>query len=90
MKDMSIEIYARDHVYLDAIIKGNELTIISNVFGEYDSEKTYSFTKEQTEKLFSLISLEDFIKSCRERDIEWMEVFLRNNDIKPATHVWVS
>ena len=90
MEDISIQVYARDHVYLDAIIENDALTVVSNVFGDYSSEKTYSFSKEQTERLFELIKFEDFIDTLRQRDIEWMEVFLRNNDIKPATHVWVS
>ena len=54
------------------------------------AKKTYSFTKEQTEKLFELIRFEGFIDTLRERDIEWMELFLGNNDIKPATYAWVS
>lgn len=87
---MSIQIYARDNVYLDAIIEDDVLTIVSNVFGKYDSEMTYSFSKEQTERLFKLISFEDFIITLREKDTEWMEEFLKENNIKPATFVWVS
>lgn len=90
VKDMSIQIYARDNVFLDAIIEDDALTVISNVFGIFDSELTYSFSKEQTERLFKLISFEDFIITLREKDIEWMEDYLKENNIKPATFTWVS
>lgn len=91
MKDMSIDVYERRPVYLHAIIKDDELTIVSNVFGEhFESEKTYSFTKDQTDRLFKLMKFEDFIKTLREKDIEWMEEYLKEVNIKPATFVWVS
>lgn len=90
VKDMSIQIYARDNVFLDAIIEDDALTIVSNVFGDFDSEKTYSFSKEQTERLFRLMKFEDFISTLREKDIEWMEDYLKEVNIKPATFVWVS
>ena len=60
--------------------------LVSCVYGEeYDSEKYYDFSLEETRKLFDIISLEEFIKSCREGHIMWMEHFLEDNDIHPKT-----
>ena len=46
-----------------------------------DSEKIYSFSKEETEKLFSIISVDDFVKLCREKHLMGMEEFLEDNKI---------
>ena len=90
-KEVSFSIYERDGAYLDGIIKDSCLTIISNVFGDMgDSEKTYAFSKELTEKLFGLIDLDDFIALCRSEGLGGMEEFLKKNKCYPATFVWFS
>ena len=43
------------------------------------------FTKEDTLKLFSIITFDDFITSCQEGHLMWMEQFLEDNGIKPGT-----
>lgn len=53
--------------------------------GDYDSEKHYKFSKEETDKLFSLISLEDFIALCQEQHVRGMERFLDSNRISYGT-----
>ncbi len=89
MNKKKFNIYEEDHVSLDGTIDNGWLTLISNVYGdEYDSEKTYAFTKEQTEKLFSIISLEDYIKLCGDEDLLGMERFLRKHGCFPETYVW--
>ena len=58
----------------------------SEVYGEeYDSEKHYIFSLEQTNQLFSIISFEDFLESCRAGGLLWMEMFLIKNNIQPKT-----
>ncbi len=61
------------------------LHLDSEVWGEYDSECHYSFSKEETDRLFSIISLEDFIKLCQEQHLRGMEQFLMANRIKYGT-----
>ena len=90
MKDMKFVIYDYGCVALDAEIEDGKLTLVSNVFGEYDSEKTYSFSKEGTEKLFSIISIDDFVSLCRKENLMGMEKFLERNDIKYASFTWVN
>lgn len=88
-KTMSFNIYAYDRIYLDGEIEDGCLTLVSNVFGkDYDSEKTYFFSKEQTEKLFGIISLDGFIELCRKEDLIGMEEFLKKNSIQPGTYIW--
>ena len=41
----------------------------------------YDFSKEETEKLFDLISLENFIELCRREHLVGMEKFLGENQI---------
>lgn len=83
MKDQKFTIYEETGVYLDGEIKDGCLELLSEVYGEWDSEQHSSFSKEDTEKLFSLISLEDFITLCREKRLIGMDEFLKENGIKP-------
>ncbi|MDD7408272.1 MAG: hypothetical protein SOV71_03815 [Anaerovoracaceae bacterium] len=82
MEDRKFTIYQRKHTYLGGKVEDGCLSLESDVYGpEYDSEKMYSFSKEETEKLFSVITLEDFIKLCRKKNVSGMEDFLEQNDI---------
>ena len=87
MKDKSeFKIYKEENVSLHGRIEKGCLRLESVVYGdEYDSEKYYDFTKEDTDKLFSIISFEDFLQSCREGHLMWLEDFLKKNDISPKT-----
>ena len=79
-------IYKEENISLDGKIENGCLHLESAVYGDdYDSEKYYDFTKEDTDRLFSLISFEDFLKKCREGHLMWMEDFLERNNISPKT-----
>ena len=91
--DLSAPIYDRDfvvyneqYVTLSGSILNGCLRLESNVYGEdYDSEKHYDFTSEDTKRLFSLMTFDAFIESCRKGHLMWMEQFLEDNDIHPKT-----
>ena len=86
MEDKKFVVYYERYVFLDGVIKDGCLELISEVIGDEDypdSEKHYIFTQEQTEKLFSIISLEDLIESCRKGGLIWLEDFLSEKGIKP-------
>lgn len=91
--DLSMPVYDRDfvvyneqNVTLSGSITNGCLSLESNVYGEdYDSEKHYSFTAEDTRKLFSLITFDCFIQSCKKGHLTWMEQFMEDNDIHPNT-----
>ena len=89
MKNQTVNIYNDGNVVLDAEIKGDSLTIISNVFGEMDSEKTYSFSREETAELFEIIPFEGLIELCKEKGMCGLEEFLEENKIVPKTFTWV-
>ena len=78
-----IEIYNEENVALNGMIIDGCLSLESNVYGEeYDSEMHYRFSKNETKKLFRIISEEDFIALCKERRVTGMEKFLNDNDIR--------
>ena len=77
-------IYKAGDVTLAGDIRGGCLHLESCIYGDdYDSEMEYSFSKEDTEKLFSLLAFDDFIKACREGHLMWLSAFLDENDIHP-------
>ena len=91
MEDRSFVIYQELFVYLGGEIKDGSLELTSEVYGDDDhpdSEKHYIFSKVQTEKLFSLISLEELIETCRRGRLLWLEAFLRKNGIRPREWVY--
>ena len=76
MKDGKFDIYNERFVYLGGEISNGCLELISEVYGDDDhpdSEKHYLFSESQTEKLFSLISMEDFIAFCQRGHLMWLE-----------------
>ena len=84
MEDRKFTIYDEISVYLGGEIKDGCLHLESDVFGEFDSEQHYSFSKEDTDKLFLLISFEDFCELCRREHLSGMREFLEKNGIKPG------
>ncbi len=90
MNDCKFTIYNEQYVSLKGTIGDGRLELTSHVYGDEiypDSEEHYAFSQEQTEKLFSLISLEDFIDSCRSGHLLWLSQFLEEHEITPK--VWV-
>ncbi len=84
VRDRDFVIYNEEYVTLSGFIKNGCLSLESNVYGkEYDSEKHYSFTQEDTRKLFSIITFESFLESCKKEHLMWLELFLEDNDIHP-------
>ena len=61
-------IYSEEYVSLRGATGDSRLELTLHVYGDEiypDSEMHHAFSQERTEKLFSLISLEDYIDSCR-------------------------
>ena len=78
-------IYDEGDVFFYGGISGGRLHLVSEIDGEYYSERHYLFSKEETVKLFALISPEDFIGLCREKRLLGMEEFLEQNGITYST-----
>ncbi len=79
-------IYSEKNIFLEGEIKDGCLHLESCVYGdEYDSEKHYVFDNTDTDKLFSLLSFEEFLESCRKGRLMWLEDYLEKNDIHPRT-----
>ena len=84
--DREFIVYREKNVTLSGRITNGCMHLESCVYGDdYDSEKYYDFTKEDTLKLFSIMTFDDFIASCQEGHLIWMEQFLEDNGIKPGT-----
>ena len=89
IKDKEFVIYSDKYVSLTGKIADGCLSLESNVYGDdHDSEKHYECSKEETEKLFKLISLDDFIKFCQKEHLLGMETFLKENNIEYRTFTY--
>jgi len=91
MKDQKIVCYKSRYSYLGGEIKDGKLQLESDVYDVEDGmggEKHYSFSKEETEKLFSIISVEDFIALCKKKHVGGMEDFLEENKITYEAFCW--
>ncbi len=86
VRDQEFVVYNEKNVALTGAIRNRCLRLESFVYGkDYDSEKYYDFTEDDTKKLFSKITIDDFIKACRDGHLMWLEEYLKENDIKPKT-----
>ena len=66
---LSFTLYSMPGVILTGNIRDGKLSLTSEVWGDLgDSESHYDLSKEDTDKLFSMISLEDFIILCQENN----------------------
>ncbi|MGN0671956.1 MAG: HD domain-containing protein [Anaerovoracaceae bacterium] len=80
--DQDFTVYSERYISLYGKIKNGCMSLISEVEGDdYSSLKRYSFSLDETYRLLSVISLEDFFEVCREGHLEGMELFLRKNSI---------
>lgn len=90
MKDREMNVYSNPcHSYLDLKIEDDCLTLMSEVRGGEDIgdlEVHYEFSKEETKKLFEIISLEEFVKFGEEkRAVRFILKFLDDHGIKYTT-----
>ncbi|WP_029231702.1 hypothetical protein [Butyrivibrio sp. VCB2006] len=84
--DIDFTVYKETNVGLSGSIKKGCLHLESYVYGEdYDSEKYYDFSEEDTERLFSINSFDVFLINLRQGRLRWMESFLEDYDIHPKT-----
>ena len=87
--ESKVVVYNEENVKLTSSIKDGCLHLESYVYGEeYDSEKFYDFTVEDTRKLLSIMKYDDFIKACQKGHLVWMDQFLEDNDIHPKTYCY--
>ena len=90
MENRKFDIYNHEHTAFFGDLTNGCLHLESDVDGDDDypgGEKHYSLTREDTERLFSIISLEDFILFCKENGLLKMEEFLQQNGLCPNTTV---
>ncbi len=82
-EDQEFTIYYYISIYLGGRIRNGCLELESEVYGEeYDSEEHYIFSRKETEKLFSIVTLDEFIALCQRGHLIGMETFLRENGIR--------
>ena len=82
MKDQNISIYCENGVYFGGEIRDGKLSLVSEVYGDdYSSERHYEFSKEQTDKLFEIISVDAFVRMCRKQRVAGLDEFLRKHNI---------
>lgn len=82
MPDMNLSIYSSGGSNLRGTITNGCLHLTSEIWGDdFDSEKHYVFTEEDTNKLFSIMELDEFVEACKKGHVLWLEHFLHENDI---------
>ena len=82
MEDKKFIIINEGNVYIGGEIWRGTLNIKSEVDGPYTSEMGYYLSKEDTDRLFSLITLEDFIKMVHDGGCMAMTDFFDGHGIK--------
>ena len=85
MKNQTFNIYSESNLSLSGEIREGCLHLTSEVWGDYDSEQHIDFFKDATEKLFSLISLDEFIALCRKERLLGLNKYLDDNEIERST-----
>ena len=84
MENRSFVMYSERYAYLGGELRDGILKLESEVYGGddfYDSEGHYTLSKESTEKLLSLISLDDFIALGKKEHLDGVLGFLIDNKI---------
>lgn len=82
MKDGKVVIYQTNVSHMIARFTDGSLDIESTIYGNddfWESEKHYVFNKQQTEKLLSIISIEELCKKCK--SAMWLEQFLEKHNL---------
>jgi hypothetical protein len=79
-------VYQNAYGYLGGEIVNGRLSISSEIYGDADhpdSEIQYSLSAEDTIKLFSAVSLNEFIDICNQKRLLGMMLFLNDLGIEP-------
>ena len=91
MIDQKFIFYDTNSSYFGGEIKDGCLKMESDILGVESGtggEKHYSFSKEETDKLFSIVSFEEFKAICKKRRVRGLEKFLEENEINYETFFW--
>jgi len=84
--DREFVIYRDRNVFLGGKIEDGQLKLESMVYGDdYDSEQHLEFTADDTFKIFSLMSFEEFVVFLQENHLRGFNDFLIENGIIPKT-----
>ena len=87
--DCHFNIYTEKYVSLKGDIRGGCLSLESMVYGEdYDSEQHIDFSKAETDKLFALISLDEFIALGKKEHLRGLDEFMDAHGIKRDTYTF--
>lgn len=85
MEDRGFVIYSERYVYLGGSIRNGCLTVDSEVYGGddfFDSEQHVFLSRKETEKLFSVCSLDEFVEIGRRGHYGGLLQFLDENNIE--------
>ena len=83
MTDERFTIYNERNEILRGSISDGRMQLESIAYGDYDSVRHYLFSRRDTSRLFSIVTLEQFIDICRETRLAGMEEYLERHDIHP-------
>ena len=74
--------YGNRNVSFEGKIVDGCLHLVSIITDDIESEAHFTFSREETARLFSIISLNEFIDLCRAKHMTGMRKFLKDNGIE--------
>ena len=90
MEDQTFIIYSESSLTLKGEIRDGCLHLTSEVWGGgYDGEQYIDFSKDNTDKLFSLLSLNEFICMCQKVHLLGLDKYLDEKGIERSTFTWL-
>ena len=87
METRKFDIYHNRGVYLGGTLQNGRLSLLSEVYGPRDSEAHYTLDRKNTQKLLSIISLDELIEYGRRYLLIGLIDLFEQNQIKYAEYV---
>ena len=82
MKDQKISICVERGYYFGGEIENGKLSLVSEVYGDdFESERRYEFSQQETTRLFEIVSVDGFVEMCKQEGTAGLDDFLREQNI---------
>ena len=82
MKNQKITICVERGYYFGGEIENGKLSLVSEVYGDdFESERRYEFSRQETTRLFEIVSVDGFVEMCKQEGTTGLDMFLQNHHI---------
>ena len=84
-KNNTFHIKSQNNASFYGDITGGKIHLTSMVYGDdWDSEKHIDFSKEDTQYILSMMSIEEFRDFCAEKDLNGLYDFIKEHKLNPS------